>query len=358
MTDTIDSEHPASASPARDTTGTRLRAAREAAGLSIESVAQQLKLAPRQVRALEDDDFQRLPGRTFVRGFARNYARFLQLDADTVVGLLPASESAPALSRPPLAATRRPMGEMPLEGSPRRSATRWLLPMLIVVVVAGAAYYEYLREHGKDPFGRGSASLASSTADSPRAPIAAASSTTALPNPVASQGDAQPRDSNGTGTAPGAGASSASTPTVPSPASASTPSGATSGSVPAGGTSAVPGGATPAPASGSATSAPASGGATSAPAPSGAMTTTADTADSAAALVLAFKGTSWAEVKDASGRVILQMTGGAGMTQTVNGTPPFELALGNAPEVAVTFRGQTLDLAPYTRGSVARVALR
>ncbi|HSC98056.1 MAG TPA: DUF4115 domain-containing protein [Casimicrobiaceae bacterium] len=88
------------------------------------------------------------------------------------------------------------------------------------------------------------------------------------------------------------------------------------------------------------------------------MTTTADTADSAAALVLAFKGTSWAEVKDASGRVILQMTGGAGMTQTVNGTPPFELALGNAPEVAVTFRGQTLDLAPYTRGSVARVALR
>ena len=376
MTDTIDSEHAASASPARDTTGTRLRAAREAAGLSIESVAQQLKLAPRQVRALEDDDFQRLPGRTFVRGFARNYARFLQLDADTVVGLLPASESAPALSRPPLAATRRPMGEMPIEGAPRRSATRWLLPMLIVVVVAGAAYYEYLREHGKDPFGRGSATLASSTADAPRAPIAAASSTTALPNPVAPQGDTQQRESNGTGTT--ARASSASTPAVPLPASASTPSGATPGSVPAstpsgatpgsvpaGATSAaVPGGPTPAPASGGATSASASGAATSAPA-SGAATsapapsaTAADTANSAAALVLAFKGTSWAEVKDANGRVILQMTGGAGMTQTVNGTPPFELALGNAPEVTVTFRGQTLDLAPYTRGSVARVALR
>jgi cytoskeleton protein RodZ len=56
--------------------------------------------------------------------------------------------------------------------------------------------------------------------------------------------------------------------------------------------------------------------------------------------------------------VILQMTGGTGMTQTVNGTPPFELALGNAPGVAVTFRGQALDLAPYTRGSVARVSLR
>jgi cytoskeleton protein RodZ len=74
--------------------------------------------------------------------------------------------------------------------------------------------------------------------------------------------------------------------------------------------------------------------------------------------VLAFRGTSWAEVKDANGRVILQMTGGAGMTQTVTGTPPLELSLGNAPDVAVTFRGQSLDLAPFTRGVVARVALK
>jgi cytoskeleton protein RodZ len=75
-------------------------------------------------------------------------------------------------------------------------------------------------------------------------------------------------------------------------------------------------------------------------------------------LVLTFRGTSWAEVKDARGRVVLQMTGGAGMTQTVTALAPLELALGNAPEVDVTFRGQALDLAPYTRGSVARVALK
>jgi cytoskeleton protein RodZ len=77
-----------------------------------------------------------------------------------------------------------------------------------------------------------------------------------------------------------------------------------------------------------------------------------------APLVLAFKGTSWAEVKDATGRVILQVTGTAGITQTVSGAPPLELSLGNAPDVAVTFRGQTLDLAPYTRGVVARVSLK
>jgi cytoskeleton protein RodZ len=74
--------------------------------------------------------------------------------------------------------------------------------------------------------------------------------------------------------------------------------------------------------------------------------------------VLKFRGTSWAEVKDARGRVVLQMTGGAGMTQTVTATPPLEVALGNAPAVDVTFRGQPLDLAPYTRGNVARVGLK
>ena len=63
MSDTIDSEREIGRGAARDTAGTRLRTAREAAGLSIDAVAQQLKLAPRQVQALEDDDWERLPGR-------------------------------------------------------------------------------------------------------------------------------------------------------------------------------------------------------------------------------------------------------------------------------------------------------
>src|SRR5207249_6781224 len=69
--------------------GAQLRATREAFGLSLEEVAQQLKLAPRQVIALEDEDFAQLPGRTFVRGFARNYARLLNLDGDQLLALLP-----------------------------------------------------------------------------------------------------------------------------------------------------------------------------------------------------------------------------------------------------------------------------
>ena len=92
--------------------------------------------------------------------------------------------------------------------------------------------------------------------------------------------------------------------------------------------------------------------------PAGANAQSAAVPAGEAPLVLTFKGTSWAEVKDAKGRVVLQMTGGAGMTQTVSAIPPLELALGNAREVVVTFRGHALDLSAYTRGNVARVSLQ
>ena len=129
------------------TAGSTLRSAREAAGLSVDDVALQLKLAPRQVQALEDDDFQHLPGRTFARGFARNYARFIQLDPDRVLALMPAGESAPALERPSFAAARRPMGEIPVERAAHRSsAPRVLFLLLAIVAVGAAAYYEYVHK--------------------------------------------------------------------------------------------------------------------------------------------------------------------------------------------------------------------
>jgi hypothetical protein len=46
------------------------------------------------------------------------------------------------------------------------------------------------------------------------------------------------------------------------------------------------------------------------------------------------------------------------MTQTISGTPPLELSLGNARDVDVKFRGQALDLTPYTRGNIAHVSLQ
>ena len=88
----------------------------EAAGLSIDAVAQQLKLAPRQVVALEEDNFPQLPGRTFMRGFMRNYARLLHLDTRSRAGRpARALTLAPSLDHPSLAPTTRAMGELPAD---------------------------------------------------------------------------------------------------------------------------------------------------------------------------------------------------------------------------------------------------
>jgi cytoskeleton protein RodZ len=65
--------------------GRELAAAREAQGLALADVAQQLKFAPRQLEALEQERFDALPGATIARGMVRSYARLLKLDPEPLV---------------------------------------------------------------------------------------------------------------------------------------------------------------------------------------------------------------------------------------------------------------------------------
>lgn len=60
-------------------TGDRLRLAREAAGLSLADVATRTRITQRHLSAIEKSDFSELPGRTYVTGFARAYARAVDL---------------------------------------------------------------------------------------------------------------------------------------------------------------------------------------------------------------------------------------------------------------------------------------
>src|SRR5947207_3626135 len=164
--------------PIASTAGAQLRAAREALGLSQEAVAQQLKLAPRQVRAIEEDDYARLPGRTFVRGFVRNYARLVRLDPTAVMASLPRGDGTSPLDRPSLTAVSRPMVELPVASVRRNSWARWLIPLALLAIVAAAGVYEFMRNAG------GSRRPPENAAVTP--PPVPASSSTALPNPLAS----------------------------------------------------------------------------------------------------------------------------------------------------------------------------
>jgi cytoskeletal protein RodZ len=65
--------------------GTTLRQARERRQLGLDRCEAETKIRARYLRALEDEDFDVLPGPTFVRGFLRSYASHLGLDGQLFV---------------------------------------------------------------------------------------------------------------------------------------------------------------------------------------------------------------------------------------------------------------------------------
>ncbi|MET0203175.1 MAG: helix-turn-helix domain-containing protein [Casimicrobiaceae bacterium] len=344
--------------------GTWLRVAREAAGLSGDAVAQQLKLHPRQVRAIEEDDFARLPGRTFVRGFVRNYARLVNLDADAVVAALPTGESTSPLERLTYTPSSRPMGEIPLESPRRRGrAARWLIPLVLLTAVAVAAYFEFLRPPTPRPV----------TPDgimpppAPKAPTPSGPAVTPLPNPL----DA-PKSETAAPVVAAVDLAPAPAPAPATPASAPSPASATTqpqsvATVPTT-TTAPATSATPSPTLPAAAAVPAASATPVIAAPIVAAPAVATTAPVSAAtrteaatdstLVLSFTGTSWVRVKDDSGAVLLAQSATAGATLPVVGRPPFDVVIGNADRVRAQFRGQPVDLTPHTRFNVARFVLQ
>ena len=63
-----------------ETVGSRLRRAREQAGLSVAAVAADTRISQRQIEAIEAGNYAALPGRTYAVGFSRSLARAVGLD--------------------------------------------------------------------------------------------------------------------------------------------------------------------------------------------------------------------------------------------------------------------------------------
>lgn len=66
-------------------TGQLLKAAREEKGLSLHEIALSLKLSTKVLRAIEENDSQNLPAKTFLRGFVQSYAQYLKLDVEKIM---------------------------------------------------------------------------------------------------------------------------------------------------------------------------------------------------------------------------------------------------------------------------------
>ncbi|MFW5940240.1 MAG: helix-turn-helix domain-containing protein [Chloroflexota bacterium] len=76
-----------------DELGIILRDAREMKGLTLVEVQEQTRISARYLEAMESGEYHLLPTPVHVRGFLRNYARFLDLDPEPLVERYEANES-------------------------------------------------------------------------------------------------------------------------------------------------------------------------------------------------------------------------------------------------------------------------
>ena len=118
--------------------GAELASIRQAQNMSVNDVAYRLKLTPRQITAIEQDDFASL-GPIFSRGFVRNYARLLQLDPQP---FLDAMQAAPVN---PVEALAIHDEQIALTGSLSRHWLKLSLLALVIVIALPLAVYQWLR---------------------------------------------------------------------------------------------------------------------------------------------------------------------------------------------------------------------
>ncbi len=65
--------------------GESLQKERELRGITLEEISQQTKVHVRFLEAIEHDNLNVLPAKTFAKGFLRSYARMIGLDEDQVI---------------------------------------------------------------------------------------------------------------------------------------------------------------------------------------------------------------------------------------------------------------------------------
>ncbi|MDR2710747.1 MAG: DUF4115 domain-containing protein, partial [Burkholderiales bacterium] len=301
--------------------GALLIAAREAAGFSVDDVARLLKLAPRQIQALEQENFTALPQRTFVRGFIRNYARLLKIDAGVVLAALP--PEGPQTTSPAAFSVKNPMRTTTVLSS--YDKPRFWRGALIVVALAAiaAAFYFWPRL-------------------SVLLPKLNHTQTTIIVKPAAAEEAEPPSHSSGNGNS-NSGNGHILTPVISPLPETSVDADASKETAPTDSSN------DPSPSSASSVSAPAAS-STSKP------TTSAVGADSKdAELVLRFTGDSWVEVRDKNGKTLYSALAKNGIEKTLTGEPPFSLVLGNNRVATVTLRGEPVGLG--SKQGVARLTL-
>ena len=113
--------------------GERLQREREMRGITLDEIATATKISARSLRALEEEDFSKLPGGIFNKGFVRAYAHYLGIDEEEAVADFVAvhGEAEQPLPNPP---------EKEEEPGRRKSGgAQWVAIVVLLAVVGSFA---------------------------------------------------------------------------------------------------------------------------------------------------------------------------------------------------------------------------
>ena len=290
--------------------GQQLRTAREAKGLSVAEAAKTLKLSTRQVDALEADDWLSLPYKTIARGFVRNYARLLGLNAD------PLMRSLDQTTMPQTPELEMVVG-VPVNISHERQADRRdyvrVVSGLVILALAVLVTFLFPRDIWQSTLSAFKAAMQSNELFEPEqsAKPAAPAAEAVMPTVVA----------------PPATTILPVAPAVPSQLATDQipPSQLVVASVPTNIPTAVP-----------------------AMAPTNVSTST---------LKFSFTQPAWVEVRDRSGEIVFSQLNQAGSQRDIEGRPPFTLVVGNAAYVSLQYKGKPVDLSKRSKDDVVRLVL-
>lgn len=323
--------------------GAQLRRAREKTGLSCEELSRRLCMTVDKLELLERDEYERLPGAIYVRGYIRNACKELAIDPEPVLQAYSGYAAAEEESREILAhVSRGPVVE-------KRKRSYKGLALLPLLAVAGVFWW--INDRGLTAPALASfqsGSVVTQAAEEP--PVAESKEFASAANPAAAANGVEPSSSEPLAAeslvaepVPTEG-STADMPDMDSEAAAPVAQAETVADAPE--VAREP--AVPVPESGvEAVDTASETAAVESPSePVPAADTSPTAATSTDSLQLQFDEDAWIEVKDATGAVLLAKLKPAGSHVTLAGQPPFSVMLGNAAGTQVRYRGELVDSAP------------
>ena len=125
--------------------GQELREAREQRGVPLRSISEATHIGMRFLQAIENDDYDQLPGGIFNKSFVLKYARQVGLDESQVAERFDQLMTEKGVEPPKLSVSYME------DFDERSSSSRFWLPALIFMILCAAAYaaYQYSSSSGQ-----------------------------------------------------------------------------------------------------------------------------------------------------------------------------------------------------------------